>query len=287
MSCGSAGRSRLFATVVALALAGVGVTAPVHARSAEPKLRSNSVLVFDRSTDAVLYARRADVAAPIASITKLMTALVVLDAHQPLDESIEISAADHELPKPQPSRLAVGTVLSRADLLHLALMASENTAAHALGRSYPGGMPALVAAMNARAAALGMTSAHFVEPTGLSSQNVASAADLSKLVMAASKYPVIREYSTDPHYAVRVRRRLVEFHNTDRLVANPGWDIVVQKTGYIAEAGRCLVMEAVIEGRSVVIVLLDSFGKFTRLADAKRVKTWMENGGLNARVSMR
>jgi serine-type D-Ala-D-Ala endopeptidase (penicillin-binding protein 7) len=184
----------------------------------------------------------------------------------------------------------VGTVLTRADLMHLALMSSENRAAHALGNNYPGGLPALVTAMNAKAQALGMTSAHFVEPTGLSSQNVASPEDLSKLVIAASRNPTIRAFSTDPSYTVRVRRRLVEYRNTDKLVANPAWNIVVQKTGYIAEAGRCLVMEAIIEGRSVVIVLLDSFGKYTRLADATRVKHWVEaalrRGDNPAQISM-
>jgi D-alanyl-D-alanine endopeptidase (penicillin-binding protein 7) len=235
------------------------------------------VLIVDQSDSSVLYSRNSDVAAPIASITKLMTALVVLDAKQPLDEPIQITAADRDFPKSSFSRLTVGTTLTRGDLMHLALMSSENRAAHALGNNYPGGMPAMVAAMNAKAKALGMINAHFVDPTGLSSQNVASPDDLSKLVIAASKNSTIREYSTDRNYAVRVHKRLVEFRNTDNLVANPTWNIIVQKTGYIAEAGKCLVMAAVIEGRSVVIVLLDSFGKYTRVADAKRVKTWMES----------
>jgi D-alanyl-D-alanine endopeptidase (penicillin-binding protein 7) len=253
-----------------------------------PKLKSSSVLIFDPSDSSVLYSRNSDVAAPIASITKLMTALVVLDAKQPLDEPLEITQAEHDLPKGGFSRLTVGTVLTRGDLMHLALMSSENRAAHALGNNYPGGMPAMVSAMNAKAAALGMTTAHFVDPTGLSSENVASPEDLSKLVIAASQNVTIREYSTDKRYTVRVRRRLVEFHNTDNLVANPTWNIIVQKTGYIAEAGRCLVMEAVIEGRHVVIVLLDSLGKYTRVADAKRIKSWMEQGAFQrVRVSMR
>jgi D-alanyl-D-alanine endopeptidase (penicillin-binding protein 7) len=242
-----------------------------------PKLKSSSVLIVDQSDSSVLYSRNPDVAAPIASITKLMTALVVLDAKQPLDEPLQITEADRDLPKSSFSRLTVGTTLTRGDLMHLALMASENRAAHALGGNYPGGMPAMVSAMNAKAAALGMTHSHFVDPTGLSSQNVASPEDLSKLVIAASKNPTIREYSTDRNYAVRVHRHLVEFRNTDNLVANPAWNIIVQKTGYITEAGKCLVMAAVIEGRSVVIVLLDSFGKYTRVADAQRIKTWMES----------
>jgi D-alanyl-D-alanine endopeptidase (penicillin-binding protein 7) len=252
------------------------------------KLKSSSVLIIDQSDSSVLYSRHPDVPMPIASITKLMTSLVVLDAKQPLDELIQITDADRDMPKGGFSRLAVGTTLTRGDLMHLALMSSENRAAHALGNNYPGGMPAMVAAMNAKAAELGMVSSHFVDPTGLSSQNVASPADLTKLVIAASHNPSIREYSTDQRYAVRVRKHMVEFHNTDNLVANPAWNIIVQKTGYITEAGKCLVMAAVIEGRSVVIVLLDSMGKYTRVADAKRIKTWMEaSAGERLQVSMR
>jgi D-alanyl-D-alanine endopeptidase (penicillin-binding protein 7) len=256
-----------------------------------PKLKSSSVLVIDQSDSSVLYSRRSDVAAPIASITKLMTALVVLDAGQPLDQPITITEAETDLPRGGASRLSVGTVLTRGDLMHLALMSSENRAAHALGVNYPGGLPALVAAMNTKAASLGMVSAHFVDPTGLSSDNVASPEDLSKLVLAASHNAHIREYSTDPSYAVQVRKHRVEFHNTDNLVKNPAWNIIVQKTGYISEAGRCLVMEAVIEGRNVIIVLLDSAGRLTRVADAQRVRNWMEGMEGTAtgrvRVSMR
>ncbi len=261
----------------------------VGARTArEPQLKSSSVLIIDKSDSSVLYSRHPNVAMPIASITKLMTALVVLDAKQPLEESIQITNADRDIPKGAFSRLAVGTTLSRGDLMHLALMSSENRAAHALGNNYPGGMPAMVAAMNAKAVKLGMINAHFVDPTGLSSQNVASPADLSKLVIAASHNPTIREYSTDRHYTVKVHKHLVEYHNTDNLVANATWNIVVQKTGYITEAGKCLVMEAVIEGRSIVIVLLDSLGKYTRVADAKRIKSWMEaTSNEGVRVSMR
>ncbi len=253
-----------------------------------PKLRSNSVLVVDQSDSTVLYSRNSDVAAPIASITKLMTALVVLDAEQSLDQPIEITREETDLPKGGLSRLTVGSVLTRGDLMHVALMASENHAAYALGVNYPGGVPAVVRAMNAKAAALGMKSAHFADPTGLLSENVASPEDLHKLVVAASRNPVIREYSTDSRYTVRVHRHLVEYHNTDNLVANPAWNIIVQKTGFINEAGKCLVMEAVIEGRNVVIVLLDSVGKLTRVADAMRVKSWMEATATeHVRVSMR
>jgi D-alanyl-D-alanine endopeptidase (penicillin-binding protein 7) len=274
------------------ALAGTVLAFASVAASAKPalfpKLKSSSVLIIDQSDATVLYARHSDVAAPIASITKLMTALVVLDAKQPLNEVLQITQAETDLPRGGFSRLSVGTVLSRGDFMHLALMSSENRAAHALGVNYPGGVPVVVRAMNAKAAALGMTSAHFVDPTGLSSENVASPEDLSKLVIAASHNASIREYSTDKRYTVRVRNHLVEFHNTDNLVANPTWNIIVQKTGYITEAGKCLVMETVIEGRNVIMVLLDSAGKLTRVADAKRVKSWMEATATErVQVSMR
>jgi D-alanyl-D-alanine endopeptidase (penicillin-binding protein 7) len=286
---GSINRGRLapLATLTGALLSVLALTAAAKP-ALIPKLKSSSVLIIDQSDASILYSKHSDVAAPIASITKLMTALVVLDAKQPLDEPLEISDAERDLAKGGFSRLAIGTVLTRGDLMHLALMSSENRAAHALGNNYPGGMPAMVLAMNAKAAALGMTSSHFVDPTGLSSENVASPEDLSKLVIAASHNPTIREFSTDKSYTVRVHRHLVEFHNTDHLVASPTWNIIVQKTGYITEAGRCLVMEAVIEGRNVVIVLLDSLGKYTRLADANRVKSWMEaNATERVRVSMR
>jgi D-alanyl-D-alanine endopeptidase (penicillin-binding protein 7) len=248
----------------------------VRVRTDEPDLRSSSALVLDTTHQSVLYSRKADMAAPIASITKLLTVLVVADAGLPLDEPIELTTEDRIIGKGASSRLVLGTTLTRGDLIHLALMSSENRAAHALGRNYPGGLPAFVQAMNAKARKLGMTSAHFVDPAGLSSDNMASAEDLSKLVIAASENPVIREYSTDPGYAVRVGRRMLEFRNTNALVNNPTWNIIVQKTGYITEAGRCLVMQAVIQGRTVVIVLLNSVGKNTRVADAVRIRRWME-----------
>jgi D-alanyl-D-alanine endopeptidase (penicillin-binding protein 7) len=251
-----------------------------------PGLRSSAALVFDQTNSQILYSRHADVAMPIASISKLVTALTVADAKQPMDEIIEITDEDRAIGKGAYSRLAVGARLTRGDLFHLALMASENRAAHALARNYPGGMAAFMPAMNAKAQELGMTSSHFVEPTGLSSDNVASPEDLSKLVMAAAKNPIVREYSTDPGYDVRIGRRMVGFHNTDALVNNPGWDIIVQKTGYIEEAGRCLVMQTIIEGRTVVIVLLNSFGKQTRVADAARVRKWMETKLLQASAAV-
>ena len=249
-----------------------------HARidPGEPQLRSNAVLVLDATHAQVLYSRRADQPRPIASITKLLTALVVADAGLPLTERLSISREDVASGRGAFSRLAVGTELTRGDLMHLALMSSENRAAHALARTYPGGVPAFVEAMNAKAKALGMSNSHFVDPTGLSSENMASAEDLSRLVAAAADNEIVREYSTDPGYAVRIGRRMVQFHNTDALVSNPTWNIVVQKTGYITEAGRCLVMQAVIEGRTVVMVLLNSFGKNTRVADARRIRRWME-----------
>ena len=262
--------------------ANAAVTAPAkhshrsHAKSGQLDLKSSSALVVDQTNSSILLSRHADVAAPIASITKLMTALVIADAKLPLDETIQIDKTDRSDGKGSFSRLAVGTRLSRGELVHLALMSSENRAARALGRNYPGGMPAFVAAMNAKAQALGMTHSHFVDPAGLSCLNVASPEDLSKLVMAASQDPMIRDFSTDTGYSVRIGRRLVAFRNTDSLVRNPAWNIVVQKTGYIAEAGKCLVLQAVIEGRTIVIVLLDSFGKYTRVADAKRIKKWLE-----------
>ena len=242
-----------------------------------PGLRSAAALVIDPSKPSEpIYAKHADQAAPIASITKLMTVLVVSEAHQSLDEPITISQEDCALAKESSSRLLAGTTLTRRDLIHLALMASENRAAHALGRSYPGGLQAAVSAMNDKAAALGMVHSNFVEPTGLDSDNVASPEDLSKLVQAASQDPLIREFSTDEQYAVKIGRHLLTFRNTDALVHNPAWTIVVQKTGFINEAGRCLVMKAVIDEREVIIVLLNGYGKNTRIADARRIKRWME-----------
>jgi D-alanyl-D-alanine endopeptidase (penicillin-binding protein 7) len=242
-----------------------------------PDVRSHSFYVYDEETSAVLAARNEKTAVPVASITKLVTALVVLDARQPLQQMLTITSDDVRGTEGQASRLPVGAKLTREDLLRLALMSSENRAAHALCRNYPQGKAACVKAMNRKAAALHMTSAHFVEPTGLSSSNVASAVDLAKLVMAAAANPTIREYSTSPRHTVTINRRAVEFRNTNLLVDNPSWQVDVQKTGYIPEAGRCLVMQTVIDHRPVVIVLLNSWGKYTRIADAKRVRTWLES----------
>src|SRR5215469_5784919 len=270
------------AASLAQAAGNIGTAQRIHLRYSsrpslnDPALRSSAALVLDLSNSAVLYSRHSDVALPIASITKLMTALVVMEAEQPLDEMLAVTEDDRSFGKGSFSRLTPGTELSRGDLMHLALMASENRAAHALGRSYPGGIAACVTAMNAKARELGMTSAHFVEPTGLSEENVASPEDLSKLVMAAAQVAEIREYSTDNDYQVRVGRRTVRYRNTDSLVAKSDWNIVVQKTGYISEAGRCLVMQTVIEDRTLVIVLLNSTGKRTRVADARRIRRRIE-----------
>ena len=283
----------LWSTAVAGLLLGVSVShgatsgaaepRPVHVNYAgraspgAPALRSNAAFVLDATNASVLYSRRSAVAVPIASITKLMTAIVVIESGQPLDEQIEITREDQHLRRSPGSRLTAGSTLSRGDLLHLALMSSENHAAHALGRTFPGGLERCVEAMNAKARELGMTNAHFVEPTGLSGENVASPEDLSKLVMAAAKVPEIRDYSTDTYYEVSAGRRSLTFRNTDSLVRNPDWKIEVQKTGYIPRAGRCLVLQTVIEDRTVVIVLLNSFGKRTRVADARRIRKWMES----------
>jgi D-alanyl-D-alanine endopeptidase (penicillin-binding protein 7) len=270
------------AASLAQAAVATGTAQRVHLRYSnrptlnDPALRSSAALVLDLTNSSVLYARRSDVALPIASITKLMTALVVMEAGQPLDEMLAVTGDDRSFGKGSSSRLSPGAVLSRGELMHLALMASENRAAHALGRNYPGGVGACVIAMNAKARELGMTSAQFVEPTGLSDENVASPEDLAKLVMAAAKVAAIREYSTDSDFTVRIGRHMVRYRNTDSLVSKPDWNIVVQKTGYIHEAGRCLVMQTVIEDRPVVIVLLNSFGKRTRVADARRVRRWVE-----------
>ena len=268
----------LAAALISILLGASSASAATRAGKAArgPDVRSTSVLVIDGSNSTVVFERKPDVVAPIASITKLMTALVVLDGKQPLDEIVEIAADDKNRGKGAFSRLNVGTKLSRSDLLRLALMSSENRAARALGRSYPGGEAAFVRTMNAKAKSLGMTQSHFADPSGLDTDNVSSARDLAKLVIAAGRSETIRDYSTSKDHEVRIGRSMVEFHNTNSLVKNPAWNITVQKTGYISEAGECLVMQALIEERPVIIVLLNSFGKYTRVADAKRIRQWME-----------
>ncbi|MFC5475361.1 D-alanyl-D-alanine endopeptidase [Paraherbaspirillum soli] len=238
-------------------------------------LRSSVALVLDQNSSEVLLDKNSQVALPIASLTKLMTSLVVVEAKQDMSEVLSVTDEDIDREKHSSSRLRVGSELTRADMLHIALMSSENRAASTLGRHYPGGLPAFVEAMNAKAKALGMTDTHYVDSTGLSHLNVASARDLSKLVLAAYQHPVIRQYSTDPKYLVEPGGRPLQYSNSNHLVDNPGWQIGLQKTGYINEAGRCLVMQTTIEGRQIVMVLLDSRGKNSRQADADRVRKWL------------
>lgn len=240
-------------------------------------LKSNAALVLDQSTAEVLFEKNSQVALPIASITKLMTSVVVVEANQNMDELIAVTADDVDREKFSHSRLRVGSQLTRSNMLHIALMSSENRAASALGRSYPGGLPAFVAAMNAKARALGMVSTHYVDSTGLSSNNVSTARDLARLVVAAHQHPLIRQYSTDSKYAVEPGGPMLQYRNSNHLVDNPDWQIGLQKTGYISEAGRCLVMQTQIEGRPIVMVFLDSKGKSSRLADAGRIRKWLEN----------
>jgi len=252
------------------------------------KLRSANVLVLDAAEDRQIYAKAADEVTPIASVTKLMTAMVTLDAQQALDENLDIDAADFDYLKGSHSRLREGTTLSRREMLRLALMASENRAAASLARHYPGGTSAFVTAMNFKALSLGLKHTHYSDPTGLSPQNVSTASDLAKLVQAAAEYPLIREYTTTPSYMVELDTgRSLGFNNSNALVKNQAWDITLQKTGYIREAGKCVVMLVNIASKPVVIVLLDSMGKYTRIADAQRVKHWLETGEALANAPVR
>lgn len=239
-------------------------------------LASSVALVLDQANSEVLFEKNANVALPIASITKLMTGLVVVQAQQDMQEILTVTDEDIDHEKHTSSRLRVGARMSRGDLLHIALMSSENRAASALGRNYPGGISAFVAAMNAKAKQLGMNDTHYVDSSGLSSHNVASARDLAKLAMVAHSEPLLREYSTDAKYEVDAGGRIMHYSNTNRLVSNPDWDIGLQKTGFINEAGRCLVMQVMIQGRAVIMVFLDSKGKQSRTADAGRMRRWLE-----------
>ena len=262
----------------AVAAASAAMPPPaVSVRAEAAALRSSTAYVQDLETSTVLFAKNENVVRPIASISKLMTAVVVVDANLPMDEMLEITDEDVDGLKHTTSRLRVGTKLSRGDMLHLALMSSENRAANALGRHYPGGLPAFVAAMNAKALSLGMSSTHFIEPTGLSSNNVSSPHDLARLLRAASQRPLIHRYSTDTEYEVEINNRTQTFRNTNLLVRKPDWDIKVSKTGYINEAGECLVMLARINGRDLAIVLLDSQGKLSRIGDAVRIRRIVQN----------
>ena len=269
-------------SVVARALLALFFAIGLSANAAEkkpapgPELRSANALIVDANSGDVIYERDAGRPVPIASITKLMTALVVLDGQQPLDEVITITADDKWKGKGAFSRLPVGAKLTRGDLLKLALMASENRAARTLGRNYPGGMKAFVRTMNQKAKALGMTRTKFDDPSGLSSLNVSSPRDLSKLLNAVSRDTRIREFSTLESHEVRIGKNSLVYRNTNLLVGKQDWKILVQKTGYTNDAGECLVMQAMIGDRAVNMVLMNSFGKLTRTADARRVRRWME-----------
>ncbi|MGH6629293.1 MAG: D-alanyl-D-alanine endopeptidase [Burkholderiales bacterium] len=273
--------------IVALgALAAVLALAAGFAQAADPRkpakradevfLRSAVALVQDAASGETLIAKNQGVVLPIASITKLMTAMVILDAGLNLEQRVAISGEDYDHLKGTRSRLRPGTVLTRDELLMLALMSSENRAAASLARTYPGGMSAFVPAMNAKAAALGMHDSRFVDPTGLSSANVSTAHDLARLVAAAHEYPLIRQYSTRESATVQALGRPLGFRNTNGMVRSAHWDIGLSKTGYISEAGRCLVMRVRMASREVIVVLLDSWGKFSRVGDANRIKKWLE-----------
>lgn len=249
----------------------------IHSSLTTPlDVASRAALITNATTGEVLYSKNIHQRLPIASITKLMTAMVVLDAHQSMDEPITITEADIDHLRHTHSRLSVGTRLPRADLMLLALMASENRAASALIRNYPGGLSAGIAAMNRKAKSLGMTNSRFFDGTGLHGDNVSTPSELTKMVQAAYRYADIRAFSTAPEYSVVVRGQEQRFRNTNGLVKKPEWSIDVSKTGFINEAGRCLVMMAHIRDMPVVIVLMDSFGKYTRIGDANRVKDWLE-----------
>ena len=237
-------------------------------------LSSSVALVVDQDTSEVLFSKNDRAVLPIASLTKLMTGLVIADAQLPMDESITIT--DDDAAVYRNSRLAVGTTLSRGEMMHLSLMSSENRAANALGRTFPGGRDEFVRRMNAKARELGMRDTRFVEPTGLSSDNQSSARDLATLVSVAYERPILRDLSTSPSYQLDLGRRTLQYNNSNRLVRNPEWEIGLQKTGYISEAGRCLVMQAKVAGRKVIMVFLDSAGKLARVQDAERVRRWVE-----------
>lgn len=266
---------RSIVRVVVPARPSFGQLAGLHQTQDPLDLKSSVAFVLDQDTNEVLLNKNSKAVLPIASITKLMTGLLVSEAHLPMDEMLTITQDDVDTEKGSSSRLAVGTQLSRGELLHLALMSSENRAASALGRNYPGGLSAFVAAMNAKARLLGMSDTRYVEPTGLSSQNQSSARDLAVLVKAAHEVPLLRELSTSPEHQVAIGSRQLQYRTTNRLVLNPSWDIGLQKTGYITEAGQCLVMQAELAGRKLIMVLLDSAGKYSRIGDAERIRKWL------------
>lgn len=253
-----------------------GEVAGLHSEHDALDLKSSVALVIDQDTREVLFSKNELAVLPIASLTKLMTGMVLSEAKLPMDDMVMISQADVDTEKGSRSRLKVGTELSRGELLHLALMASENRAAHALARTFPGGLPTFVKLMNSKAQLLGMRDTVYTDPTGLSSTNLSSARDLALLVNVAHGNPLLRELSTSPGYQVAVGNRTLQFNNTNRLVKNPSWEIGLQKTGYISEAGQCLVMQTKVAGRKLIMVFLDSAGKLSRLGDAERVRRWIE-----------
>ncbi|MBL8472218.1 MAG: D-alanyl-D-alanine endopeptidase [Rhodocyclaceae bacterium] len=263
-----------------------GASEPDFMADGSPNIKSAAVLVQDSSSGEILYSRNADSVVPIASITKLMTAMVVLDAKPSLDEQIAVNDEDIDTIKGTHSRLYVGAELSREEMLRLALMSSENRAASALGRNYPGGRAAFIAAMNRKSAELGLHNTRFYDTTGLNPSNVSSPQDLARMVEAASHYPLIREFTTEREYRVAVGERNMRFVNTNALVSNPDWQIGVSKTGYTNEAGKCLVMKAWLREKPVIIVLLDSVGRLTRIGDANRIKKWVEKVSLGAQAAM-
>ena len=254
------------------------VTPAEFTKDGEPNLQSSGVLVFDPTSGQTLFSKNANQPAPIASITKIMTAMVVLDAKLPLDEPIELTTEDVDVLKSTRSRLPIGMHFRRDDLMRLALMASDNRAASALGRNYPGGITGFVDAMNAKGKVLGLNATHFVDSSGLAPGNVSSPADLGRLVAEASRYDIIKEYSTTGAVNVVLpdSKRKLSFVNTNALVRASDWQIGLSKTGYISESGKCLVMQAMIANQPIVIVLLDSWGKLTRVADAQRIRKWLE-----------
>jgi D-alanyl-D-alanine endopeptidase (penicillin-binding protein 7) len=261
----------------------VGFAQAAESRIQKVNFRSASVLVQDADTGEVMFHKNSEAVVPIASITKLMTAMVTIDRELDMQQRVVLSREDVDLRKGTKSRLRPGTVLTRDELLMLALMASENRAAAALARTYPEGMQAFVAAMNQKAAELGMTDSRFVDPTGLSSNNVSSARDLAKLVYAAHSYELIREYSTRDRATVSAFGKPVNFRNTNGLVRNSHWEIGLSKTGYISEAGRCLVMRVRLASKDLIVVLLDSWGKQSRIGDANRIRKWLETSAAGRR----
>lgn len=262
--------------VVAPARLSMGEQLGLRASNDRLDLNSSVALVIDQDTNEVLFSKNDAAVLPIASLTKLMTGLVIADANLDMNEPLTITQDDVDTYKGSSSRLAVGSMLSRGEMMHLALMSSENRAANALGRTYPGGLSEFVRLMNAKAKQLGMTDTRYVEPTGLSSLNQSSARDLATLVSVAHDRPILRSLSTSPGHEVELGRRTLHYNNSNRLIKNPEWDIGLQKTGYISEAGRCLVMQAKVAGRQLIMVFLDSTGKLTRLQDAERVRRWVE-----------